>query len=102
MYKLILTELAYQDLDKIVSYIAEELANPIAAGDFLDEVDKCYAYLKSNPLMYAKCQDVRLESEGYRKAVIKNYLLVYKVTESNKTVSVLRFFYGAQDYLNLI
>jgi plasmid stabilization system protein ParE len=41
MYKLIVTELAHQDLDKIVSYIAVELVNPIAATNFLDEVDKC-------------------------------------------------------------
>ena len=102
MYKLVITELAHQDLGKIVSYIAVELVNPIAAGNFLDEVDKCYGYLKSNPWMYGKCQNKRLEKEGYRKALIKNYLLVYKIDEESETVSILRFFYGGQDYLNLI
>ncbi|WHH59694.1 type II toxin-antitoxin system RelE/ParE family toxin [Petroclostridium sp. X23] len=82
MYKLIISEFAHQDLDKIVSYIAVQLANPIAAGDFLDEVDKCYGHLKSNPMTYAKCQDKRLEKEGYRKALIKNYVLVYKINEN--------------------
>ncbi|OAT81060.1 type II toxin-antitoxin system RelE/ParE family toxin [Desulfotomaculum copahuensis] len=102
MYKLVVTELAHQDLDGIVSYIAIQLANPTAASDFLDEVDKCYGYLKSNPMMYSKCSDGRLEKEGYRKAVIKNYILVYKVYESDKIVIVLRFFYGARDYAKLI
>ncbi|AGA70358.1 addiction module toxin, RelE/StbE family [Desulfitobacterium dichloroeliminans LMG P-21439] len=102
MYKLKVSELAHQDLDKIVSYIAVQLANPKAAGDFLDEVDTCYGYLKSSPLMYAKCQDKRLEKEGYRKLTIKNYVLVYKIDEVSKTVNILRFFYGAQDYVNLI
>ena len=102
MYKLIVAELAHQDLDNIVSYIAIQLANPTAAGDFLDEVAKCYGYLKSNPMMYAKCQDKRLEKEGYRKALIKNYVLVYKINEASKTVSILRFFYSAQDYVKLI
>lgn len=102
MYKLVVTELAHQDLDSIVSYIAVQLANPAAASDFLDDVDKCYGYLKSNPMMYSKCNDSRLEKEGYRKAVIKNYILVYKVDESAKRVSVLRFFYGARDYAKLI
>jgi toxin ParE1/3/4 len=102
MYKLIITELAHQDLDKIVLYIAVELVSPIAAGNFLDEVDKCYCYLKSNPRMNGKCQNKRLEKEGYRRALIKNYLLVYKIDEESKTVSILRFFYGAQDYINLI
>ncbi len=41
MYKLNISESAHQDLDKIVSYIVVQLANPSAAGNFLDEVDKC-------------------------------------------------------------
>ncbi|WP_430016628.1 type II toxin-antitoxin system RelE/ParE family toxin [Paenibacillus naphthalenovorans] len=52
--------------------------------------------------MYPKCQDNRLEKEGYRKAVIKNYILVYKVDEGAEKVVILRFFYGAQDYNKLI
>ena len=83
MYTLIVSELAHEDLDDIVSYIAIQLANPTVAGDFLDEVVKCYSYLKSNPMMYAKCQDKRLEKEGYRKALIKNYALVYKINEAS-------------------
>jgi mRNA-degrading endonuclease RelE of RelBE toxin-antitoxin system len=43
-----------------------------------------------------------VEKEGYRKAVIKNYILLYKVDETAKTVSVLRFFYGARDYMKLV
>lgn len=102
MYKLLVTELAHQDLDNIVSYIALQLANPKAAGDFLDEVTACYGFLKSNPMMYERCQDRRLGKEGYHKAVIKNYVLVYKIVEVSKTVSIMRFFYGAQDYTKLI
>ena len=102
MYKLIVSELAHQDLDKIVAYISVELVNPTAAGNFLDEIDKCYGFLKSNPWMYEKCQDKHLEREGYRKALIENYLLVYKIDEATKTVNILRFFYGAQDYVKLI
>ena len=102
MYKLNVSELAHQDLDRIISYIAVELANSRAASDFLEEVDKCYSNLIINPLMYAKCHDKRLEKEGYRKVLIKNYVLVYKINEASKTVSILRFFYGAQDYVNLI
>jgi len=102
MYKLVVTELANQDLDQIVSYIAVELANQKAAGDFLDEVRQCYAHLKDNPLMYAKCDHERLASDGYRKAIIKNYVLIYIVDEDSKTVRILRFFYGARDYGKLI
>ncbi len=53
-------------------------------------------------MMYAKCQDKRLEKEGYRKTLIKNYVLVHKINEASKTVNILRFFYGSQDYVKLI
>lgn len=102
MYKLVITELAHQDLDRIVSYIVVQLSNSKAAGDFLDEVTACYGFLKSTPMMYERCQDRRLGEERYRKAVIKNYVLVYKISEESKTVSIMRFFYSAQDYTKLI
>jgi toxin ParE1/3/4 len=75
VFKLIVTELAHQDLDHIISYIAEKLSNPRAAGDFLEEVTACYGFLRGNPMMYERCQDGQLEQEAYRKAVIKNHLL---------------------------
>ncbi len=102
MYKLIISELAHKDLDNIVSYVAVELANPSAAANFLDEVDKCYEYLMSNPLMYESCQDSLLEKEGYRKANIKNYVLIYRIDEAATTVFIYRFFYGAQNYMKLL
>ena len=102
MYKLEITELALNDLDSIVEYIAVQLANPTAAGNFLGEVEKCYGYLKSNPLIYAKSNDAKLEKEGYRKALIKNYVLMFKVFEDSKTVTIYRFFYGARDYIKLL
>lgn len=102
MYKLIISRLAHQDLDKIVSYIAIELSNPIAASNFLNELTKCYDYLKTNPLMYELCYDKLLKKEAYRKVVIKNYLLIYTVDENSKIINIMRFFYGAQDYINLI
>jgi toxin ParE1/3/4 len=46
MYKLVITELAHQDMDNIASYIAIQLANPAAASDYLGKVDKCYSFLK--------------------------------------------------------
>jgi len=102
MYKLVVSELAHRDLDDIISYIAEELANPDAARDFIKEVIACYRNLKANPLMYEKCRDNRLKAEGYRKALIKSYVAVYKVNEEIKTVTILRFFYSARDYVKLI
>ena len=39
MYKLNISELAHHDLDRIVSYITVNLASPMAATNFLDQVE---------------------------------------------------------------
>lgn len=54
------------------------------------------------PYLYEQCCDPRLSSKGYRKAVIKHYLLIYRVDEAQKTVYLLRFFYGRQNYETLL
>ena len=97
-YKLIETRLASQDLDNILEYMAVRLQNPAAASAFADAVEQCYDLLEHTPLMYEDCRNLRLRAKGYRKAVIRNYVLIYKVDEKNQTVLLLRFFYGKQDY----
>ena len=86
----------------IIAYIKDTLIAPQAAVNFADEVKKCYAHLKTNPLIYALCNDERLAKGGYRKAVINGYIVVFKVDENIKSVHIHRFFYGAEDYPNKI
>ena len=99
MYDLRLTQSAEQDLGGIIEYIAVKLANPSAACAFLDKVAECYDFLKRTPRMFNECTDAYLKIRGYRKALINNYVLIFRIDENSKTVYVLRFFYGAQDYI---
>jgi len=102
MYNLDVTDHAEQDLDLIIAYIANKLAAPVAAANFVEAVYDCYDNLEENPFMYEQCRDAKLKREGYRRAVIKNYVLIYKINEETNKVVVHRFFYGRQDYVNLI
>ena len=102
MYNLETTDNAEDDLSEIISYIAMNLNAPKAASDFADQVYDCYDRLEDNPYIYEECRDARLKKEGYRRAVIKNYILLYKINEDEKAVIVHRFFYGSQDYAHLI
>ncbi len=100
--KLIVSELADRDLNEIIGYIMYDLKSPDAATNLLDEIEACYDNLKTNPLMYAKCSDMRLAKAGYRKALIKNYLLIYRFEESLNAVQVARIFYGGRNYGELL
>jgi len=99
MYELLITEFADQDLDGIVEYIAVKLASPPAAGAFLDSVDACYKSLRRTPRMFSECEDKYIKRKGYRKALINNYLLIYRIDGKARRVYVLRVFYAGQDYV---
>ena len=101
-YKLIVSIDAHNDVEEIAAYIAYEIKNAQAASRFLDNVENSYRQIADNPFMYALCEDTRLHNMGYRKVVIKNYLVIYRVDEANKTAYVTRVIYVARDYAKLI
>ncbi|MBU7007691.1 type II toxin-antitoxin system RelE/ParE family toxin [Phosphitispora fastidiosa] len=101
-YKLVISKEAHKDIDDIVHYIAVELANPTAAASFLDDVEKSYIEVVNNPRMYSRCQDARLGREGYRKIVIKNYLVLYRIDDEAKKVFIVRIIYGGRNYPEFI
>lgn len=101
-YKLKISKEAHQDLQDIVSYISNELVSPIAAANFLDELEKGYHAVIENPLMYALCNDDRLRKEGYRKFLVKNYIVFYRIDASAEVVYIVRVIYGRRDYGKLI
>ncbi len=101
-YKLIVSKEAHKDIDDIVYYIVVELVNPAAAAGFLNDVEKTYHTVVDNPRMYSLCNDARLSKVGYRKIVIKNYLILYRIDDETKTVFIVRIFYGGRNYTELI
>lgn len=100
--RLVVTKPAENDLADILQYISKALSAPKAASDFLDAVLKCYDNISENPLMYALCDNDRLKNKKYRKAIIKNYIMFYRVDEENNVIYIMRFIYGRRDYINLL
>jgi len=101
-FDLDISDRAKAELRLILTYISEDLCMPQAAAKLSDKVDACYEQLETNPFIYAECLHPRLKKEGFRRAIIKNYILLFKVFESQKLVIVYRFFHASQDYPNLI
>lgn len=102
VYKLIVSIEAHKDIDDIVHYIAVELVNPAAAAGFLDDVEKSYHDVVNNPHMYSLCSDDRLSRDGYRKIVIKNYLILYRIDDEAQAIFIVRILYSGRNYAELI
>lgn len=101
-YKIIISNEADRDIDEIVRYIAEILKNPIVARNLLNEIEKSYIQISQAPESYSYCSDKRLRDKGYRKILIKNYILFYRIDYKNNIVYVMRVIYGRRNYTDLI
>ena len=100
--KIYISNSAKSDLRLILDYISGELENPKAANDLMNKIEKCISQLKENPLMYTFIDDKKLANLGYRKAVVNNYIMIYRYNESTQVVQIMRFFYGSRNYFEYI
>ena len=98
MYTLEITASAEADLNQITDYLGNTLANPPAALAVLDEVDRVSDTLEETPELFPLCADSRLAELGYRKAIVRAYILVYEIDRQVQVVRVLRFFHESENY----
>jgi plasmid stabilization system protein ParE len=90
MYAVVLSAAAQTDLDNIVQYIGVD--NPTAAEKLgLDLIDVAMS-LETLPYRGSRVQKHR----GVLKLILGNYVLTYRIDESNHTVQVLGFTHGAR------
>jgi plasmid stabilization system protein ParE len=99
-YELKISQSAECDIDEILTYMVEKLANPQAAADFADELESRYAELCQHPLMYGQPSNEHLQKSGYRRFIVKNYIVFYRVDNTRKEIFIARVFYGRRDYDN--
>ncbi|MCL2010864.1 MAG: type II toxin-antitoxin system RelE/ParE family toxin [Synergistaceae bacterium] len=95
------SEQAAQDISDIIEYICGVLHNPGAAECFYDEVNKKRQNISKNPFMYPLSRDEKLNAEGYRVVVIRNYLLFYFINEADMIVYIARIVYGRRDFISI-
>ena len=102
MYNIKIAPAAMEELTAIVRHIARDLHNPAAAQGLLDRIETCYTRLETSPYLYELCRDPQLKLRGYRRVILKNYIMFYAVDEEHNTVHILHFVYGPRDYSKLI
>jgi addiction module RelE/StbE family toxin len=97
-FQLKVTPAAEHDLDELYYYITNNLVAPQAADNLLDDIEKQILSLCDFPHRCEYSRNEILRDKGYRKLIIHNYVVLYLVDDTSKTVIVVRVFYGAMDY----
>ena len=101
-YKVDVSEPAENDLMDVVRYIASQLSAPISALHMMELFEEAMAELSDMPQRCPLVADERLSQMGYRKLILKNYIVFFSIDEKNKVVNVERILFGRRDWLRFL
>lgn len=97
-YKVKIYPTAQQDLKDIVDYL--NTLSSEAATSYYDEIVEKVQSLSSMPERYPLCRDQQLRLRGYRKLVIRQYIVFFVIRDN--TVQIRRILYGRRQYESLL
>ncbi len=80
---------AYRDLDGIYTYIAENLLEPGAALNMVDELEAAILSLEQLPERGAIRRVGAYANGDYRQLFVKNYVIIYRVLKQKKEVHIV-------------
>ena len=88
---------ALEDLKEIIRYIAHTLQNPKAAERLGLEIIKKTDLLADFPYSAPRYTPIKPLEYEYRKLLVKNYFVFYRIDETKKTVTVARVIYAKRN-----
>jgi toxin ParE1/3/4 len=86
----------------IIRYISAHLTAPVSAYHLMEIFEEALMSLSDLPQRYPLIEDELLLQLGYRKMIVKNYVVFFSVDEANKIVNVERILYGRRDWFRFI
>lgn len=99
-YKIQLSINAKNDYKRIVSYIKNEILEPSVANKYAEMINSKIQTLEYLPQKYSVIDDEVIKKLEFRKLVIKNYIVFYRINEKEKTVEVHRILFSASDWID--
>ena len=101
VYKVAVTNFAWNQLNNITDYIVYDLMNPDAAESVLDDFEKAVDKLEKTAASFALCSEPELAQHGYRRYHLEShrYILLYRIV--GQDVFIDRVYHELQDYQNL-
>ena len=93
---------AEQDLSDILNYIKNELLEPAIATKYLKLIREKIDSLEYYPERFGIIENELIRDTVYRKIVIKNYIVIYRVDKEKKIVHIVRVAYGGRNFEKLL
>ena len=97
-YKVRLTSRALRDLDGIYEYVSKTLLEPETAINLVEEIEREILSLECFPNRCPLRRTGVYADKGYRQLLVKNYTVIFRVEESEKTVVIVTLRYAASQF----
>ena len=88
---------AIRELDHIYEYIANERSAPENAKGQADRIKKAILSLDTFPQSHQERNEGRYAGKAYRQLLIDNYIAIFRIDETNKTVYVVTIQYQGRN-----
>lgn len=98
-YKIKYTYRAKQDLEEIFTYIEKEFKYVDYAKNTIKYIKNFIDNLKIVPKRFSEYNVGIWKDKGYRKGIIKNYAVFYKVDDKGLIVEIDRIVYSSRKYI---
>lgn len=85
---------AYRDINKIYSYIANEIQEIEIADNTADIIEEAILSLEELSYRGAERKTGSFANKGYRNIFIKNFTIIYKIEEKKKEVIIVTVKYS--------
>lgn len=99
IYEIEFTEDARDEIREIFEYISKNLVNENAAKRLMKKMRKKVMDLAESPEIYVKIEKKDKLKREFRRMVVDNFVVLYTIDESKKTIYIAHMYYGRRDYL---
>ena len=96
-YKVKITPRAIRVLDNIYEYIANEKLAPENAKGQVERIKKAVLSLDTFPQSHQERNEGRYAGKGYRQLLIDNYIVIFRIEETSKTVYLITIQYQGRN-----
>ncbi|MCM1264510.1 MAG: type II toxin-antitoxin system RelE/ParE family toxin [Butyrivibrio sp.] len=100
-YKVILSDIAKQQLDNILFYICITLCNETAAHNVLQDAENTIQKLAQSGSSLKICDEPELAKYGYRKIHFSSHRYIMLYIVMGKEIRIDRIYHELEDYQNL-
>ena len=99
-YRLKIFPSAQADLESIFSYIAEELKNPTAAFDLIDDFERAFETIRAFPESCPLADNEYVKDRTLRKLIVNNYIAFFRIEDGE--IQIVRVLYGMRNFQDIL